>query len=643
MPAPDVLTRLAEDLTPSREVQMRAFRKIKRRIEGSGVLEEVKGVLTPDEALRQSIWVRILRSISAPEASALLDRVRGALTPPAALLSGLGSHLALRLSPVAVVPVRRRALQWVAAFALFVLLVQLTPQYLLTPRTKAESKVTLIALNGEVAVSLGGLWQPVTQEIALEPGMVLRTRSGQASIVLRDDGVIRLDRATTVEMTDTSDRADLSSSAPETLRLITGRVWVQGLIPSHLRSIDIHTDNGSVSINEGSASISEGEEGTDVELWDHRARILASGEEKLLVAGERVRLPENSPSVVKRISEESYEDPWITQNLERDAVHRRTIAQMQQERRAARAGILPTSTLYPVKRIAEKVDVLLTFDSGARTQKLLDQANGRLDEAAALLQEGEVDAVSVTLADYQDSLVALATGSGDDLVRALVEQSIAEASGDSAALLPGDSGYLIKEAVLAAGASVPDGAVTTGDVQGVLLLDAISSLIRSIDEGAIADVSRIWGQLSGSGSLTLLNDADSPLKPEVRKEATMLLSELAFAVSELSSRGNDAIDPAFEKDVAAYMPPPLDSVVPALSEEEIMGIVKAIRERIFIYNMPNSRINQLIAEFRALEGHPDQGSILRRLYFNLPDGQEHFPERVRKEIIRLQWQKAAQL
>jgi hypothetical protein len=43
-----------------------------------------------------------------------------------------------------------------------------------------------------------------------------------------------------------------------------------------------------------------------------------------------------------------------------------------------------------------------------------------------------------------------------------------------------------------------------------------------------------------------------------------------------------------------------------------------------------------------LEGHADQGRILRRLYFALPGGPENFPERVRQEIIRLGWEKAGQ-
>ncbi|MFA5273041.1 MAG: hypothetical protein WC353_02660, partial [Candidatus Peribacter sp.] len=58
--------------------------------------------------------------------------------------------------------------------------------------------------------------------------------------------------------------------------------------------------------------------------------------------------------------------------------------------------------------------------------------------------------------------------------------------------------------------------------------------------------------------------------------------------------------------------------------------------------LPDTRLNQFTQELKMLEGHADQGRILRRLYFALPGGPENFPERVRQEIIRLGWEKAGQ-
>ena len=71
-------------------------------------------------------------------------------------------------------------------------------------------------------------------------------------------------------------------------------------------------------------------------------------------------------------------------------------------------------------------------------------------------------------------------------------------------------------------------------------------------------------------------------------------------------------------------------------------MVAGIKQRIFVYHLTQSRLNQFMQELKDLNGHADQGRILRRLYFALPGGPENFPERVRQEIIRLGWQKASQ-
>jgi hypothetical protein len=441
-----------------------------------------------------------------------------------------------------------------------------------------------------------------------------------------------------VQLHNTNDPTSTEPAFGPTLTLFTGQIWVQGLIPEPLRGLEIKTEYGRVMVQEGSVSIMENTD-VDVLTWHRRAQVTQRSETVYLVGGERTRLTEQGVLVVKKIGDEQYEDDWVTQNLERDAVHRKAIAQLQQERRAARAGILPTSPLYPVKRMAETMDVLLTFNEEARTQKRLDQANVRLNEATALLQEGDVEAVRIPLEEYRDSLLAVAGASDDVALQLLISQALAEATGEVSAVLPDDHAYIIKEAVLEASAAVPDGTVSQSDVQGVLLVDTITALLQQVDLQGVSDTTvRIWSDLQGQ--LSVLDDETSPLRPEVRKEAQVLLSELAFTIVNQQEK-NGIAEPLLITEVAAYLPPDVQTI-PILTEEEIMTIVQGIKDRIFVYSMQRSRINQLNAEFKSLEGHPDQGRILRRLYFALPGGPEDFPLRVRKEIIRLQWQRAGQ-
>lgn len=629
--------RLERDLAPSGGAKERIWKRISTRLDHADSLSSISKVLEPEDSVKDRIWARILNRIDVPESSALLDKLRELLAPPA----GLRGHLHKRFSRVPVhVTVRRQyTIKWVAAFIIFALFVKAGPQLFIVPSTIADSKVTLMPTRGEVTISVGGFWQPVNEEVVLEPGTLLRTHDGEASIVFRDDGVLRLDEWTTVQVHDTSDPVQIDEYFESTLTLITGRIWLQGLVPSPLKGINVRTDYGLIKVQEGSVSIQESEKTVDVEIWDRRTHVTQGDKDVFLVAGEQTRLSEGGILFVKKIFEDRYEDNWVVQNLKRDAVHRRYIAQLQQERRAARARILPTSILYPAKRIAEKVDVLLTFGEEAKTQKKLDQASTRLDEVAALIKGGATDAAIIPLEDYRDSLITMATGSGNELVQMLIQESIAIQAGQVAAALPDDDAYLIKKAVLEAGTQLPkkDGGVSLSDVQGVLLLDTITALIQKVDREGPVGLGETWEGLREQ--LAVLDNEANELKPEVRKEARMLLSEFAFILSDMYARG-ETVDPLVVTQVYAYLPPQTEDI-PVLSDEEVNAIVQGIRDRIFIYHMQKPRINQLVSELKALDGHPDQGRILRKLRFALPGGPEEFPLKVRKEIIRLQWARVA--
>jgi hypothetical protein len=56
-----------------------------------------------------------------------------------------------------------------------------------------------------------------------------------------------------------------------------------------------------------------------------------------------------------------------------------------------------------------------------------------------------------------------------------------------------------------------------------------------------------------------------------------------------------------------------------LSESELNAQVQAIVDRIFALKLPRSRYNELMNAMRDLEGNPNRGTILRRLYRALPE------------------------
>lgn len=71
---------------------------------------------------------------------------------------------------------------------------------------------------------------------------------------------------------------------------------------------------------------------------------------------------------------------------------------------AFEVGITPDSPLYPIKRILENLDLLLTFDEVAKVEKLLKYAKLRLMEAEKMAEEGKTEYVGDLLRDYQMNL-----------------------------------------------------------------------------------------------------------------------------------------------------------------------------------------------------------------------------------------------
>jgi len=64
-------------------------------------------------------------------------------------------------------------------------------------------------------------------------------------------------------------------------------------------------------------------------------------------------------------------------------------------------------------------------------------------------------------------------------------------------------------------------------------------------------------------------------------------------------------------------------------------------ERVYAFKMHQSRENQLRVELTAISGHTEEGRFLRALYNTLPDGSK-MHDMVRREIVRLRWQKAGE-
>ncbi|OGJ67504.1 hypothetical protein A3G69_05800 [Candidatus Peribacteria bacterium RIFCSPLOWO2_12_FULL_53_10] len=620
------LQRLACDITPSTDAKSRIFSRITQRIGAPEALRMAAREMTPAPDLQDRVWERVARVVTRSPV-AFFDRVRTALLPPVEMSRDIWQSFILpRLQPQHIAVRSYRGIAWATAVAMLIVTVRISPALFFAPPTRAESAVTLLPTRGEVMVSVGGLWQPVSVEIALAPGMRLKTLDSEASILFRNNGVLRMDRDTVITLNDLTQRMEPAPEILPTFMVEEGRVWVQAFIPETLRGITVALAEGHVTVNEGSVSITRGDLLT-VEVYNRSAVLLREARETRLVAGDRIQLWAGSVPLIRHIAPVAYEDGWVSQNIDRDAVHRRDIAELQQERRVARAGILPTSKLYAMKRAAEAVDVALTFDGRTRVEKQIAYAGVRLDEAAALIEEGEVEAVAAPLEEYRRTLVALA-GSSTDQSEAefLLKQAVAEDSAETAAASMGDEGYLLKKTVLEALGSLPGEDATQAEAS--LLVDGLSTLAQAAEAGDSVQVTDAWGALQPY--LTALEQHPDLAGTE---EAKVLLERFARAVE-----GQEDLDPALLHAAIEFLPEEEPVVAVAhLSDEQVLAFAQGIKDNIFTqYRMPKSRSNVLLAELKKLQGGTDEGRILRALYHAMPEDTElRVP--VRRAITQLKW------
>lgn len=573
------------------------------------MLHSLRRCVAPPLGKEQRIWSRITVRTSVPVARDL----RNLMTVPRGCQQSIWARVQEQLTFAPSLFGNVRFVKWGAGVVLAMFVLKLMPAFFVATPSAAESRVMVFPTRGEVSLSSGEAgWANLAKEVVLNEHSVIRTRDGEATVVLHDDGVVRLAPYTAIELHDLSDRP-VGLPGP-TLTLIHGKIWVQGLLPTHVEPLHIAFSYGDVLIHDGSVSVEEGST-VMVSVWDRRAVVIHDKERLPLVAGERTWLWERNIPTVQRVVSEGVEQQWIAQNLDRDAVHRQDIALREREENLKIAGILPTSSLYSIKRAAEDLDMFLTFGKEAKVKKQLEQASRRLNEAAAMIVKGE-EAESL-LVEYRDVLQTLGVWALENDFKELIAQVLREDTASIAAAFPGEEGYLLKHAVLEVAATVGSGGnIQVTALEGVLLGDAVLALTDHVRSGQVGIAEDGFAAI-GPFIDSVLGAED--LEADLRKELHMLLSDLAQAVQKRRNVVGD-INGSFYQGVMAYLPSPGQPVVIQLTDGEVQEIAHRIFARVLdTFTMRRSRENQLWTEIKALRGHPDRARILRRLYQEFAD------------------------
>lgn len=606
--------RLQSALDPTEEQRARMLSTIRAKMTTAHSVRSVRSALEPEDGAQVRIWNRIRDHIAPVRARGFLDQVRAYLTPDQSSVH-IGHGLLPAFAPVRV---RVQPLKWVAAFALVLIAVRVSPLLFIAPQTIAQSSVLLRPTKGVVTISLDGLSQPLDHETEILKSATIHTYEGEATVILHDDGTIRLAGDTSVTLQDLTDRPQKGSGLA-TLMLASGTVWVQGLVPDHLRGLSVVTPDGVVTVHGGSVSITVQEGETTVEVWDRHARLEREGQaEVVLVAGERLVARNGVDLAVETMQEGAYDREWPKQNLTRDAVHQRAIAQEQRERIAAKAGILPTSRLYAVKRIAEEVDVLLTFDRESAVKKRVAQATTRLNEATTLIAEGQSGA-TVQLEEYQVAMLDIARGSGDTLSQQLVQDGVEENAAQLGAQLPDSDIYLVKRVVLDTTATLPDATINEADVEASVIGDAVDAIQIAAAEG---DSDAVQLGLENLAPYIENLPADDDIDPTTKREVISRLTRVADSLQDESNvSASGAIAMRTVSRVIRTHVPAAPAPVP-LTGEQIDAVVNGILDQMFVYSQYTGRTNQLHHEMKKLDAHPDELAILVALFEKLKEYEE---------------------
>lgn len=587
-----------------------AKERVQRRIQGAisvpRALPMAREALTPSVEQQQRIWAQIHRQITSP-AAGVLGGIRDSFIAPQATF--LPSFAQFRLAP------ERRAhpfFRWGAALAVLALLAPIAPALFIGPSTVARATIVMRPMNGDVYVVNANTLEPLTEEREMQREVQLQTGDdGAVTVAAYDDYVVRLDHDTDAQWYDLTDRPEPTLGGP-TLALRSGRLWIQGLVPSHVRGITVATPAGDVVLQEGSADIAvNANESVTVRVFDRTATIVHAGRTLILAAGEVAAFSRHMLPTAQEIRISAYGDAWVTRNIGYDAVHRKEIAQWQQERRAAQAGILPTSPLYTAKRALEKVAEFTSFTNEGLVQQKLAQADTRLNEAAALMQEGDAENASLSLEEYRTTLLALATGTGGDSVtQFLIRQKIAEDTAGLSAASPDEDSYVLKQTALEAGASLPEQVLPADVVHDVLLVDRLAGLDEAIVNGDIHRATALYEELPP------FEQDGNAIAPVVQRQAQAVLRRYAVAL-----RAADIADEALLQQTAEYLPVVHASPIP-LSIREISAIVGGILDRtVGIYKTERGLANSFTLELRQLKGHPDEPRILEQLYLNVQNNE----------------------
>ncbi|HLD07522.1 MAG TPA: DUF5667 domain-containing protein [Candidatus Peribacterales bacterium] len=619
------LTRLAKTAYPSEKNRIRS--EVMRRIEGGLLVELAAKHSLNTEKLRK----QVLGRIAYPSTANALSGIRDFLSPSLTRMMELRAEILERIihfEPIPT-PLWQRVLKPIAVTVVFALVLRFAPTLFIASPLHASAELLLLPTQGEVSITDGAAWSIVEEQLSLDHPVTIRTNSeGAASIVLRD-AVIRLAGGSEVTL---SDGAFAPTSSEPLARVAYGQVWITSFLPEALLAgTSITLPQGILALKEGSVSVLADPEQSTVQVFDRYARVLPTGDEPIhLMQGDQLVLLPSSETQRHLITPAMQQEPWVEENLSRDAVHRNEIVKQKQADAEMVAGILPDSAFYFLKIASEQIDLGLTLGGKARQEKKIQFAATRMNEAVALLKAGKKEEAKIPLLAYREAIRAIASVSEEE-ARALLSESLVASTSVVADALPHSDLYAAKETVLEAAAESETAEISTADVDLYLLSDALLEIDSLAAQGKMSEAESAWNGIEGTvagavekqtlGEIVLEKDSLKVIKTILRSIAISLMQ-----AEELVPGEDSELLASLQSRVKALspLPAPASPVIasteetPCMSPQEITRQTNRFLAAVFTYQTSRAQRNEVLHQIALLPDCRESGQVLAKVMNKVP-------------------------
>ncbi len=268
---------------------------------------------------------------------------------------------------------------------------------------QAATYNTLEVVQGEVLVN--GAF--VEGEVFVREGDRVHTGNGaMAHIEFVDDSRVTLGPDTSLDILYVGTDLENKAKTEIVLEQLSGRVWAQALNLVEDSYLALNFPEGEVVVNQrASFDLQVNEDEIELQVARNLVEVRASGfdsYEGTLGQGASMVLTEDV--VVEELGEEDMEDVWWSFNLAYGKIHARGVEEKYKNEAIERATILPGNPLYVLKTFQETVEKTFALSSEAKEELASKHAENRLDEAQALIEQGDMEAVTEALGAYEETV-----------------------------------------------------------------------------------------------------------------------------------------------------------------------------------------------------------------------------------------------